>query len=454
MSTRYVNVDRKTPMLLAPDLRDWVAEDDVAHYLVEALELVDLSAAKLNVRGTGSAQYPPGMMLAVLVYCYAHGMFSSREIERATWRHVSVRYLAANTHPDHDTIATFRRENGALLKAVFVQLLQLAKRSGLLRLGVIAIDGTKLKAAAAKRRTLCHEQIEKELAELEVQVKALLAQAETADAQPAPSDELPRELVDAQQRRARLLAAQGELAAQVRERYEQREAQRAQAAAAGEQGMRRVSPEPQANDRLNLSDQDSTLTPTAQGGFIQGFNAQIALSVAARAAGDGEGAPVSLIVAGEVVRATSDLGQLEPMTEAVVANLGQAPSVVLADTGYDHTRQIRAVEARHGCRVLCPPARNAWAGAQSRSRKPRERERWQERAARRAQLAQPEVRALYGQRGTSVEPAFGIIKNTLGFSRFRLRGLAKVRTEWQLVTLAFNCRRLAAHQRRSGQRLN
>src|SRR5262245_12115585 len=148
MNPRFVTVDRDTPMLLPPDLRDWVADDDLVHFLVDALPLLDLSAAAVNWRGTGSAQYPPTMMLGVLVYCYAHGIFSSRAIERATYQHLSVRYLAANTHPDHDTIAQFRRSNALLLRHVFVQLLQLAREVGLLCLGSVALDGTKLAANA------------------------------------------------------------------------------------------------------------------------------------------------------------------------------------------------------------------------------------------------------------------------------------------------------------------
>lgn len=160
MSARMVNIDRKSPMLLPVDLREWVERGELAEFVLDAVEVMDLSSAMLNKRGSGSLQYPPGMMLAVLLYCYAQGIFSSRQIERATYQHVSVRYLAGNTHPDHDTIAKFRRENGELLRSAFVQLLQLAQQTGVLQVGLIAIDGTKVKASAAKRRTQSLEQIE------------------------------------------------------------------------------------------------------------------------------------------------------------------------------------------------------------------------------------------------------------------------------------------------------
>jgi transposase len=438
MSARFVNIDRETGMLLPVDLRDWVANDDLAHFILDALALVDLSAAACNQRGTGSEQYPPGMMLGVLIYCYAQGFFSSRVIERATYQHLAVRYLAGNTHPDHDTIASFRRQNGALLRSVFVQLLALARRSGLLRLGAVALDGTKLKAAASRRRTLSLAQIDAELGELEKSVGELLDRAEAADANSMEQEQLPAELTDAQARRERLRAAKLELEQQARERHAQREPARAAAPVPPRGRPKPVAPEAKASDRINLSDPQSALTPTAQEGFIQGYNAQLAVSLS-------EAGSVSLIVAAEVVRETSDIQQLAPMTDALVANVGVAPAVVLADTGYDHTPQIIAVQQRDGVRVLCPPARSAQARADRLSRPYRwERERHAVRESMRERLRQPHERALYRRRSTSIEPVFGIIKNALGFRRFALRGLEKTRLEWNLVSLAFNCRRLAA----------
>ena len=154
MSTKYVNVDRQTPMLLPPDVREWVADNELAHFVLEAVEATNLAGARVNVRGTGDAQYPPGLMLALLIYNYATGTFSSRAMERAGYDRMAVRYLCANHHPDHDTIAKFRRENGLLVRAAFVRVLELAREVGLLKLGTVSVDGTKIAAAAAKRRSL------------------------------------------------------------------------------------------------------------------------------------------------------------------------------------------------------------------------------------------------------------------------------------------------------------
>ena len=153
MSARFVNIDRETPMLLPPDLREWVAEDDLAHFILEAVEGLDTAGAAINERGSGSEQFPPAMMMGLLLYCYAQGIFSSRRIEAATYSHLSVRYLAGNTSPDHDTIATFRRVNKKLVQASFVRVLELARELGLLRVGTVAVDGTKLWANASKGAT-------------------------------------------------------------------------------------------------------------------------------------------------------------------------------------------------------------------------------------------------------------------------------------------------------------
>src|SRR5882672_6883030 len=183
MSTRFVNIDRETPMLLPVDMREWVRGDDLAHFVLEAVEGMELGMAAINQRGSGSEQYPPAMMMALLLYCYASGIFSSRRIEGATHWHVSVRYLAGNTHPDHDTIAHFRRTNRKLVQRSFVRVLELAREVGLLRMGTIVIDGTKLWANAAKRATLSEAQLEAELEVVEREVEELLAQAEAADAE-------------------------------------------------------------------------------------------------------------------------------------------------------------------------------------------------------------------------------------------------------------------------------
>lgn len=429
MSSRFVNIDRDTPMLLPADLRDWVQQDDLVHFIVEALEVLDVSSANVNRRGTGSEQYPPGMMLGLLVYCYAQGMFSSRQIERATYQNLSVRYLAANTHPDHDTIAKFRRENATLIRSAFVQLLRLAQAAGLLRLGAIALDGTKIGAATTRRQNLTYAELQEQIGQLDERVAGLLARAEAADQGEPGATELPAELATAQQRRARLLAAKAQLESQSLARHQQREQDRDQSPPGNKRPSLPVKP--RAKARINLTDGDSTLTRTRTG-FIQGYNAQLAVSVDS-----------GLIVAADVVRDASDSRQLQPMVNQVIGQVG-VPTHVLADTGYENSPQMQAIEAAHSTVILCPPARSANAKSTGSFKR-----RWREqskafRQQLRQRLATPAGKTLYGLRKTTVEPVMGIFKSAWGFRNFKSRGLAKVRTEWLLLSLALNCRRLAS----------
>lgn len=413
-------------MLLPPDLREWVADNELARFVLDAVELSDLSLAQLNVRGTGSEQYPPGMMLALLIYCYATGVFSSRRIERATSDSVAVRYLCGNEHPDHDTIATFRRRNGALVRSVFVRVLELAREVGLLRLGTVSIDGTKLPASASKRATLSVRELEAKLAALNAEVEERLSQAEAADTgnQEDPGA-LPQELVDAATRRAKLLAAQQALRA--------RENARAERIKAGEQQDSRKPGS--RGPQVNLSDPDSGLMPTSGGHFVQGYNAQAVV--------DAEGS--GLILGARVSQEANDRRELAADLEAIPPELGR-PSAVLADSGYDHRGQIEQVEAQTGATVYCPPQASRQAAEGSTHQRWRSAARHQvseARALMQARLETPEGRALYARRQVVSEPAFAALKNVLGFRRFNLRGLKKAGLEWQLVSLAYNCRILS-----------
>jgi transposase len=431
MSARFVNIDRETPMLLPMDLREWVRGDDLAHFVLEAVEGLDTGVAEINHRGSGSEQYPPGMMMALLLYCYASGIFSSRRIEGATHWHISVRFVAGNTHPDHDTIANFRRLNRELVQKSFVRVLELAREMGLLRMGTIAIDGTKMWASAAKRRTMSQGQVEEELAMMEREVDELLEKAEEADAQLGEDgSSLPRELADRAKRRVRLEAARMALEQRGQEWIRQREEDRAQALAEGCEGPPRV-PSSRPNQSVNTTDPQSVLQPTAREGFIQGYNAQAAVS-----------AQSGLIVAAHVVTDTGDRRQLAPTVAAIPASLG-LPEAIVADTGYDSAAQILRVERTTGARVYCAAQKVAQVAARPRRKSQRRKMPAQLRQRMTERLESEEGRRIYALRKTTVEPAFGIIKSVLGFRRFHLRGLEKVNLEWELLSTAFNCKRIA-----------
>jgi transposase len=201
--SNFVECARDQAFLLPPDLRDWIPEDDLAHCVIEAVERVAIGAFKVNERGTGSAQYHPRMMLALLIYCYANGIFASRRIERATHRDLGVRYVAANRHPDHDTIATFRRENFAAVAESFLQVLLLAKELKLLKLGLVSVDGSKFDASASKHRAVTYQRAGELIDQLKLEIADLMGRAEVAD---ACGEDDPRALPKAIARREALRA--------------------------------------------------------------------------------------------------------------------------------------------------------------------------------------------------------------------------------------------------------
>ena len=237
--SRFVDCGRDQAFLLPPDLREWIPEDDLAHFVIEAVERVDLGAFKVNRRGTGSAQYHPRMMLALLIDCYANGIFSSRRIERATRRDIGVRFVAANSHPDHDTIATFRRDNLAAVGESFLQVLLLAKELKLVKLGVVSVDGSKFEANASKHRSVRYDRAGELIEQLRLEIADLMERAEAADDGATEDPQaLPREIARREALCARLDAARRRLEARARARAEaERAAYEAKVAArAGRKG--------------------------------------------------------------------------------------------------------------------------------------------------------------------------------------------------------------------------
>lgn len=435
MALRLISIDRETPMLMPPSIQEWVAEDDMARLVVDAVGMVGEHETRLNWRGSGSEQYPPSMMLALLIYCYANGVFSSRKIEAATYRDVAVRYVAADLHPDHDTIAAFRRENGALFRRFFVRVLALAREMKVLRLGQVALDGTRVEAAAAKARTKDRAELCRGLAGMEAAVEALVARAEQADRAEAgqpDGDRLPAQLAEARRRREQLREALERLDERCRRQAGERRRQRREFDREGPgEPPRAKRAEAGCRETINLTDPDARLLPQKKGGYAPSYNVQVAVQA-------DTGAP--LIVAAGVCDETNDRRQLAPMAEEVMRNAPQTEKL-LADSGYDNSGQIYRVEQRHGVIVYCPPERRAPGAAQKRASRARQRTK-EFRQAMEACLRSAFGRRSMRLRATTVEPVIGWIRHTLGFRRFHLRGKAKVGLEWDLVCLAFNLRLL------------
>ena len=442
--SNFIDCDRDQAFLLPPDLRDWIPEDDLAHFVIEAVERVEMSAFKVNHRGTGSAQYHPRMMLALLIYCYANGIFSSRRIERATHRDIGVRFVAANTHPDHDTIATFRRENFAAVAESFLQVLLLAKALKLVRVGVVSVDGTKIDANGSKHRSVRYDRAGELIDQLKLEISELMARAEASDGSGEEDPQaLPKEIARRQALRDKLDAARGRLEAQAKARAE---AERAdyEAKVAGREARKGRSKgkhpkppddRPRPDEQSNLSDPDSRLMRKSKHHeYRQAYNAQAVVD-----AGGSQ-----LILGARVSNCASDRGELVADIEAIPAELG-LPETILADNGYANGDQVGAL-AQSGIDVLVATGtggrRRQHDFRPQKAETPSKEPKAEWLRAMAAKLAGDDGRALYKLRQQTVEPVFGIVKSVLGFSHFSLRGLDKVAGEWDLVALAYNCKRL------------
>ena len=329
--SNFIPFNRDQTFLLPPDLKAWVPEDDLAHFVVAAVERVPIAAFEVAARPGGKPQYHPRLMLALLIYGYANGIFSSRRIERATYRDIAVRFVAANLHPDHDTIAVFRRANKAAFEAAFLQVLLLAREAGLLRLGTVSIDGTKIDADASKIRSVRYDRARDLRSKLAADIAQLTAQAEAADAEGHDPQALPAELARREALKAKLDAACERLEADARAEAEAaRPAYEAKKAAydakTGRRGRPPIPPDdtPPPERQSNLTDPDSALMRRSDAHeYRQAYNAQAVVCA--------EG--MQLILATNLVATPADAPSFAATILAMRDTVG-LPDKVLADTGF------------------------------------------------------------------------------------------------------------------------
>ena len=440
-------IDRDTDFLMPPSVDEWLPERHLARFVVEVIAGLDLRAMVGSYRGCGQASYHPATLLGILVYGYATGVFSSRKLERATYDSVAFRFIAANEHPDHDTIAAFRRRFLKQIEKLFVQVLMLAREMGVLKMGTVALDGTKINANASRHSALSYEHAGKIEAQLQAEVAELMARAEAADQADLPDGmSIPEELARREQRLAEIARARAIIEARAKERHAREQAEydakmaarEAKIAATGKKpGGKPPAPPvegPGPTDQVNLTDEESRIMPMPGGGFKQCYNAQAAVAAGSL-----------LVVANDVVQATNDKQQLQPM----LGRLGALPEelgdveTLLADTGYFSAANVEACVAAEvdpliamGRQPHYPPLAERLAPVPPSPENPTPVEAMAHR------LKTPEGKELYALRKQTPEPVFGIIKSALGFRQFLLRGLDNVRGEWNLVTMAYNMNRL------------
>src|SRR5271156_5825778 len=440
-------INRDIGYLLPPSVDEWLPKTHLARLVVEVIGGLDLSALRNSYCGGGSASYDPELLLGILLYGYASGVFSSRKLERASYDSVAFRFVAANEHPDHDTIAAFRRRFLPQVEVLFVRVLLLAREMGVLKLGTVALDGTKIHATASRHSALSYEHAVKIEAQLKAEVTELLARAEAADQTNVPDGlSIPEELARREDRLAKLAAARVEIEARAKKRFVRElaeheaklEARAAKTAVTGKKPGGKPTPPPVEaplpTDQINLTDEDSRIMPVAGGGFEQCYNAQAAVA-----------ADSLLVIVANVVQAPNDRQQIEPMLNGIDTlpdELGKVDTL-LADTGYFSAANVAACEVAGidpliamGRQLHHPPLRERFADVPPPPENPTPVEAMAHR------LKTVKGRDLYALRKQIPEPVFGIIKSVMGFRQFMLRGIDRVRGEWRLVTMAWNIKRM------------
>lgn len=454
MAKAYLPYQVDQKLLLPPDMREWLPEGHLALLILDVVGTLDLSRIHAVYEGKdsrGRAGFHPLMMVSLLVYAYCVGRPSSRRIERATYEDVAFRVLAGDRHPDHDSIAAFRKQHIEALGELFTQVLRLCQKAGLVKLGHVAIDGTKIKANASKHKAMSYERMGEAEEKLEAEVRKLIEEAERVDAEEderygkgqRPED-LPKELRRREDRLRKIREAKAALEREAKEKAESLAAEARQKLAererqAAETGKKppgrppnvsdpeKAQPEPKA--QRNFTDPESRIMPDGanKGAFIQGYNAQIAVDATAQ-----------VIVAAELTQSPNDHGALVPLAEQVVSNVGRLAATTSADAGYFSAEAVED-PALAGTNLLVPPSKL------KRGTKPPEgsTDPGASVADRmRSRLTTEEGQALYKMRKAIVEPVFGQIKEARGLRRLLLRGLSAGRAEFRFIAATHNLLKL------------
>ena len=446
MSTNFISADRNTIYLLPPSVQDWLPEGHLARFVVDIVSQLNLRSITDQYGGRGSKAYHPRMLLSLLFYGYATGVFSSRKIELATYDSVAFRFIAANKHPDHDTIAAFRKRFLDELKPLFVQILIIAKEMGLLKLGKVSLDGTKVKANASKHRALSWGHACKIEKQLQAEVAELMQLAQEADSSDIPDEmNIPEELLRRQDRLDAIDEAKEKIEQRANERYsreveeyEQKVADRkAKAEKSGKKPRGREpkppTPGPRDKDQVNLTDEESRIMPSAKG-FKQAYNAQAAVDL-----------DTMCIISAHVTQSPNDKQEVVPTLEALdelPEQLGKVDTL-LADTGYFSGSNVKECIAAEVTPLISTGRKKHNQPLQERFSQP---ESLPDNAdpveEMKHRLKTPDGRQLYAKRKSTVEPVFGIIKHVMGFRQFFLRGCEAVSGEWTLVSIAWNLKRM------------
>ena len=447
MSGKFRPINRDTSYLLAPSLQDWLPEKHLARFVVDLVDQLDVSNLAKRYGGGGKQPYHPALLLALLFYGYATGVFSSRKLEQATYDSVAFRFITGDTHPDHDTIAVFRKRFLPELEGLFVQLLVIAKVTGLFKLGKVSLDGTKIKANASKHKAMSWGYANKLEEQLRTEVQELLKKAEQADAEDEPEMDIPDELARREDRLAAINKAKEEIEQRAQERFEKEQAeyeaklrQRQDKEAQSGKKTRGAEPKPpesvpQDKDQINFTDSESRIMPSSEG-LVQAYNAQAAVDI-----------DTHLIVENHLAQQSNDKLEIEPTLKGLKATEDQLGKVegLLADAGYFSADNVAHCEEADITPYISDHRERHNLAWDERFKEPPPCPQDADAVTVMAhRLRTVEGKAIYAQRKSTVETVFGIIKEVLGFRRFHLRGIDAAQGEWNLVCMAWNMKRLYA----------
>ena len=442
----FKSSNRNQPFLLPPSIQDWLPQDHLARFIVDTVEQLDLSDINKEYSHLGKEAYNPQVMLSLLFYGYATGVFSSRKIERATYDSVAFRYISANTHPDHDTIAHFRKRFLKQLSGLFVQILSIAQEMGVLKVGKVSLDGTKVKANASKHKALSYAHATKLQKQLEEEVQLLMQKAKEADNKDENDGmNIPDEIARRKDRLEVIKAAKETIEQRAKERhevekkeYEAKIKKRVEKEKltgkkiGGRQPQEPKSKEPKPTDQVNLTDEESRIMPVSGGGYMQAYNAQASVEHDSR-----------LIVEEHVTQNVNDKKEVTPTLKWFEENPLLSPDTLVADAGYFSDDNVKLCEDKEiipyisfGKEQHNQPIEDRFKEPQELPENPTLIETMKHR------LQTKEGKEIYSQRKCVVEPTFGVIKHVMGFRQFLLRGFEKAQCEWSLMCIAYNLKRL------------
>lgn len=443
---RFVPIDRETNYLFPPSVQEWLPQDHLARFVVDVVEQLDLSRIEDSYAGRGSDAHHPAMLTSLLVYGYATGTFSSRALERASYDSMAYRYITGNSHPDHDTINSFRKRFIKDIEAVFIQVLGYAQAMGMLKLGKVSLDGTKVHANASRHSAMSYGHAKKLEAKLKAEVAELIGRAESANGKDWPDGlNLPQELARREARLEAIAAAKAKIEERAKAQAEVTHAaklaareERAQKNGRRPGGRPPTPPSsvPSDKDQVNFTDEDSRIMPVPGGGFEQAYNAQAAVDTDSL-----------LVVAPAVTQAVNDKQQVVPMLEQLQAlpkELGRVKTLI-ADTGYASGNNVEACAQAKIEPLIALGRQGHYPSLDERFGEPAPLQgKPTALEAMHHRLKTKRGRKLYALRKCTVEPVFGLIKHVMKFRQFLLRGLSGARGEWSLVCLAWNLKRMNA----------